>query len=168
MAGRAVELKLALAELFVEVIKANMLANDPYVVRGRSYPGLVESEIYQTIRAELDGDEVVIIIPEYFRNIETGRAANPNADRGQQPYPPPFSVILAWINRKGINVSGMTDNDLAYAIRYNIWVNGIIARPFLEPAIEEFFSGGRIDDLVLEFFNQELIDLISQALPNRI
>lgn len=167
MAGSTEQLKLALAELLVETIKINMVGLDPYFSNngGGPFAGLAESDIYQNIRAESTPDGIKIIIPSYFIFIENGRSKN-------TPYPPPYKVILNWINSKiskgqfRLN-PGSDVNSAAYAIRYSIWKNGIRARPFIENSFNEFFNNNQsIDEILNLFFDTEIISLINQFVTN--
>lgn len=164
MAGTTEQLKLALAELLVETIKINMVGLDPYFSNngGGPFAGLEESEIYQNIKVEPTPNGFKINIPAYFIFIEKGRVKN-------SPYPPPYKVILDWINYKiskgqfQLN-PGSDVNSAAYAIRIAIWKNGIRARPFLENSFNEFFNNQnqQIDEIINQFFDTEIIDLINQ------
>jgi len=84
-------LKETIAEILVESLKMNLIANDPYVVGGNTYPGLIDSNLYNEITYEIQGDSVVILMPSYAVYVDSGRRPGvwPNID-----------AIERWILRK--------------------------------------------------------------------
>lgn len=59
-------------------------------------------------------------------------ARRPVSVRKDQKFPPP-NVIAEWCGRVGIP----SDNETVYKICRAIWLDGIKARPFIEPTFEE-------------------------------
>ena len=59
-------------------------------------------------------------------------ARRPVSVKKDQSFPPP-NVIAEWCGRVGIP----TDNETVYKICRAIWLDGIKARPFIEPTFEE-------------------------------
>ena len=79
-------------------------------------------------------------------------ARRPVTIKKDQNFPPP-DVIAEWCSRVGIP----SDNQTVYLICREIWLNGIKARPFIEPTFEE------IDNMWDEF-----ADRIFQALTEEL
>ena len=79
-------------------------------------------------------------------------ARRPVTIKKDQKFPPP-DVIAEWCSRVGIP----NDNQTVYLICREIWLNGIKARPFIEPTFDE------IDNMWDEF-----ADRIFQALTEEL
>ena len=109
------ELLEAIAETYVENVKTEMIA-----------VGLQDSDIIEEVTYKINGYTIELIIPEYYKYIESGR--KPFAKR----VPP--SALLKWMIRKGI-FKGQ-ENKAVWAVRENIFKNGIRPRPFLEKALD--------------------------------
>lgn len=96
------------------------------------------SNAYKEIEG-INGDDIEIIsllINEYAVLYVDGNgfewARRPVTVKKDQKFPPP-QVIAEWCSRKGIP----SDNKTVYLICRSIWLEGIKARPFIEPSFEE-------------------------------
>lgn len=85
--------------------------------------------ITEKIRYQVQNNSVLVYMPFYYRFIESGR--KPGVTRV------PVSALVDWVQRKNVPVpQGMTRLGFVFAIRENIYKNGIKARPFVAEAID--------------------------------
>ncbi len=150
-------LKETIAEILVESLKMNLIANDPYVVGGNTYPGLIDSNLYNEITYEIQGDSVVILMPSYAVYVDSGRRPGvwPNID-----------AIERWILRK-FNTTQLRRilqtpgglNSVVFLISRAIARRGIRPRPFIEASIEETVTAIRFDIALDRFIEDELIKI---------
>lgn len=121
-----------IGEVMVETIQDSMLNF-----------GLEDSNIIKNVTYRIEGTSVVLQIPDYWKYIEKGR--RPNLKQ------PPVSVILKWIERKGIQGRGrISKNELAWAISKSIAKKGIKPRPFLSVALKRLETEV-LDGVALDF-----------------
>jgi hypothetical protein len=166
-------LKETIAEILVESLKMNLIANDPYVVGGNTYPGLINSNLYNDITYEIQGDSVVILMPSYAVYVDSGRVGNGVAlnakrkkgDPKERGFPN-IDAIERWILRK-FSSSQLTRiyaspgglNTVVYLISRTIARRGIQARPFIQASLDEAVNSLRFDIGLDAFIDQELIKI---------
>lgn len=101
-----------------------------------------------------DVEVMNLLIDEYAVLYVDGNgfewARRPVTVKKDQKWPPP-QVIAEWCARKGIP----TDNRTVYLICRSIWLEGIKARPFVEPSFEE------IDNIFGDWADKVFNDLVS-------
>lgn len=98
--------------------------------------------ITQKIRYQINRNEVLVYMPAYYRNIESGR--KPGAT------PVPVVALVDWIQRKSVPVPpGMTILSLAYRIQAAIFRRGIRPKPFVAEAFDE-----ATDELSIRIFGE--------------
>lgn len=111
----------ATAEAIVESIQLQL-----------SIINLKDSNLYKNITYKIDSKSLslTIIMPDYFKYIESGRKAFARKV--------PIIVLLKWLKRKNIQPkqSGMKLNALAFAIQNSIYKKGIKPRKFLQKALD--------------------------------
>jgi len=128
------ELLEAIAETYVENVKTEMIA-----------VGLQDSDIIEEVTYKINGYTIELIIPEYYKYIESGR--KPFAKRV------PIIPLLKWMIKKGIAKG--KENKVVWAIREAIFKRGIRPRPFLQNAIDS--TEAEVKELLAIDF-QEIID----------
>ena len=101
-----------------------------------------------------DVEVMNLLIDEYAVLYVDGNgfewARRPVTVKKDQKWPPP-QIIAEWCARKGIP----TDNKTVYLICRSIWLEGIKARPFVEPSFEE------IDNIFGDWADRVFNDLCS-------
>lgn len=162
--------------LIEEAIRAgvpqSMLPLPPRTHRGTN---LSQSNLVRLnrIRAEFTTDKATIIMPQYVVYIEEGRRPSGNLTSNKpeaqgalgfnefQNRRPPLRVILDQMRRKGIAAG--RNNSVVFAIMNAIAQRGIKGRPFVERAINKYFSSAA-GLLTEELYNQiiEQINFIRQ------
>jgi len=128
------ELLEAIAETYVENVKTEMIA-----------VGLQDSDIIEEVTYKINGYTIELIIPEYYKYIESGR--RPLSKRV------PIIPLLKWMIKKGIAKG--KENKVVWAIREAIFKRGIRPRPFLQNAIDS--TEAEVKELLAIDF-QEIID----------
>jgi len=173
MTDKLLILKETIAEILVETLKMNLIANDPYVVGGNTYPGLIDSNLYNDITYEIEGNSVVILMPSYAVYVDSGRAGNGVAlnakrkkgDPKERGFPN-IGMIRRWIERKftssqlaNIYASPGGLNTVVYLISRTIARRGIRPRPFIQASLDELVNSLRFDIALDGFIDQELIKI---------
>lgn len=101
-----------------------------------------------------DVEVMNLLIDEYAVLYVDGNgfewARRPVTVKKDQKWPPP-QIIAEWCARKGIP----TDNRTVYLICRSIWLEGIKARPFVEPSFDE------IDNIFGDWADKVFEDLVS-------
>lgn len=149
-------LKETIAEILVESLKANLILNDPYVVNGRTYAGLQNSNLYDNITYTVEGDDVLVYMPTYAIFVDQGRRPGrfPNID-----------AIRNWIIKKfsasqlSQILAGPGLNAVTFLIARAISRRGIRPRPFIEQSIEDTIGSKRFDIALEGYIDQELINI---------
>jgi hypothetical protein len=150
-------LKETIAEILVESLKMNLIANDPYVVGGNTYPGLIDSNLYNEITYEIEGESVVILMPSYAVYVDSGRRAGvwPNIDAIERWILRKFSTTQL---RRILTTPGGL-NSVVFLISRAIARRGIQARPFIQASIDEAVTAIRFDIALDRFVEEELIKI---------
>lgn len=162
MTDKLLELKTIIAELLVETLKMNLVANDPYTPW--SNPALTvpnslrDSSLYDNISYVVEGDSVLIYMPTYAIFVDQGRRRN-----GRFPN---ITAIRQWLIRKftpaqlaNVLASPGGINTVVYLIGRSIQRFGIRPRPFIEQSIEDVVSSKRFDIALDGYIDQELIKI---------
>jgi len=117
---------------------------------------LKDSHLYDSVKTEIINSKDIVInalFQHYINYIERDRPP-------EYGNPPPIDAIIEWAKSKGIP----TDNEIVYAIRYNIWKEGHTGRPIiemfnnlLEHSFNEVWAGELFDSITEEltkYFNK--------------
>ena len=101
---------------------------------------------------ELQGDEIIVSMPNYADFIDGGRKKNSKA--------PPIKAIKKFIRDKNISIpNGSTEESLAFAIARSIGKKGIKAKPFLNQLqievqeIVQNYIFAEVNDILIKTFN---------------
>lgn len=151
MTDRLLILKETIAEILVESLKMNLIANDR-----PPYPNsLRESNLYESISYVIEGDNVSISIPSYAIFVDQGRRP------GKFPN---ITAIERWILRKftSTQLRNILDspgglNTVVFLIARSIARNGIRPKPFIEQSINDLVGSQRFDIALNGFIDEELI-----------
>lgn len=90
---------------------------------------LISSDLIKNMRVEpVSEDTIVFQIADYYEYVVLGWK---RTHRFEGTFSQFINNILKWMSKKNVHVSGMKDNNLAYAIALNIMEGGLMARPFI-------------------------------------
>jgi hypothetical protein len=88
--------------------------------------GLVPSQLEKRTTYKATDTQVDVLMPAYYQYVESGRRKGAKM--------PPQGPILEWMKRE--RIAPGRENEVVYAIRKSIAINGILPRPFLLRAIK--------------------------------
>lgn len=119
---------------------------------------LISSDLIKNMRVEpVSEDTIVFQIADYYEYVVLGWK---RTHRFEGTFSQFINNILKWMSKKNVHVSGMKDNNLAYAIALNIMEGGIMARPFInydkdgDPAKVLPFLDKMVDEWLDTVFNK--------------
>lgn len=157
---KLLELKTVIAEILVESLKINLVANDPYTpLSGQiTIPNsLRDSNLYNEISYEIVGNNVSILMPSYAIFVDQGRRP------GRFPN---IRAIERWILAKftsgqlqGILRTPGGLNTVVFLISRSIARLGIRPRRFIEQSINDTVASKRFDIALEGYIDQELIKI---------
>lgn len=120
---------------------------------------LSDSDLYKQIEFDITDDGTINLkFNNYIVFVEWDRPR-------EYKSPPPYKAILEWLKRKNIaptNSRIKTVEQLAWAMRYNIWKNGWKGRPILATLFDNadnlwdersFTIFDKITEQLTEYFN---------------
>lgn len=126
------DLRSALQELAAR-IKAEIISRMSSEIGVNKKTGsntLIGSDLMGSVSVEVKGEqEIVFSIADHYEYVVSGWRRTGQSDHSYAEF---IENITQWIRRKGIDLRGRTENQVAHAIVSAIFRDGIKARPFIQ------------------------------------
>lgn len=115
---------------------------------------LANSDLIRSVEYKWTGDWFELIANDYFMNVAFGRQ--------RRARKVPVEDLIKWMKKKGIAPKNGDYNSAAFNIQRAIYLNGIKARPYVNPIIETDL------DIISEDFAYELSEDIALEIATDI
>jgi hypothetical protein len=169
----------AIAPIIEEIIKDNL--SKPQYKFGVKVPpqrggisnkvasGNLRNSVKVNVVSTDNVTKMQVIMADYAQYVQNGRLggkfkSRKGIKRGKKgatkPDSPFIMSLMDWVKHRGINSSKMSQRQIAYAIRTNIYKFGILASNFIDLSFDAILNDTRIIDLIKNATEEELINAI--------